>query len=83
MIREESLKVELQQLIQEYDQGRKSKRFQDKISFGRGNLYSLFIWSPIEQYDCPVVCPHHQETQLKFKRLTTDYDKESSNKKPR
>ena len=77
------LHAELTEIIKDYCSHQTDKRFQDKISFGEGNIHSLIIWSPLEQYSCKVYCALHRETELTFLRLTSTFGTENRNTNPR
>ena len=72
IITNEEAKLDFVKKISEFKKNPTYDRYQHEVKFGPDGIYTLFIWSPTETYDCgPLYCEEHG-TELTLGPLT-DY----------
>ena len=79
----DDLAKEVTDLIKQFLDDPTDARFKQEVHFGPHGLYSIFIYSPIEQYSIePIICPLHG-TPLTTSSLTANFDTRNRNLNPR
>ena len=80
---DDGLKSAFSETVAEFKRNPKDQRYHHEIKFGSTGLYSLFIWSPTETYDCgPIYCEEHG-TEITPRLLTDDISVGNRNTNPR